>query len=330
MDLQKIKEEHLEKRSLAELFRETLVEQIGIVLSQDDITLGVPIESRVKDFESIFNKGERKSLDIDSILQLDDFIGVRVILLFKRDIEKVENSLRGKFLVVKSEDKSQALEEDKFGYQSHHHIIEFPDSWLNVPSFSNFKGFKAEVQVRTLSQHIWAATSHKLQYKKEHNVPLPLKRAINRASALLEVVDLEFERVLIEREGYVKTISDQSKLDDQRVLDIDIIKVIAEKELPKENRVEEEDFNDILSELLLNGINTVGVFRSNLEKGLPEALRKDAEEALSRSKSYDQGIVYSSQDIERALKGVFYSHVGLIRISMVNALRGKYKIKAGG
>lgn len=57
-------------------------------------------------------------------------------------------------------------------------------------------GLKAEVQVRTVTQHVWAAASHVLQYKQEASVPLPVRRSIYRVSALLETVDLEFERVL--------------------------------------------------------------------------------------------------------------------------------------
>jgi ppGpp synthetase/RelA/SpoT-type nucleotidyltranferase len=66
-----------------------------------------------------------------------------------------------------------------------------------------------ELQLRTLAQHIWAVASHKLQYKREASVPVPIRRSINRVSALLEMVDLEFDRVLLEREQYVPATRDQ-------------------------------------------------------------------------------------------------------------------------
>ena len=89
-------------------------------------------------------------------------------------------------------------------YQSLHYIIRIPKHWLKVSTFADLGELKAEIQLRTLAQHIWAATSHKLQYKHEDSVPPPIRRSIYRVSALLETVDLEFERVLAERGTYIE------------------------------------------------------------------------------------------------------------------------------
>ncbi|QJS66367.1 hypothetical protein HHJ54_16210 [Escherichia coli] len=130
----------------------------------------VPIESRVKTLSSIINKDNRKPLKIESIVDLDDYVGIRLIMLFKRDVEKVISCLKEHFIILKQENKLDELDEDRFGYQSHHYVIQPPEEWLRVPSFSDFKNMKVEVQIRTLSQHIWAAASHKLQYKKKSKV----------------------------------------------------------------------------------------------------------------------------------------------------------------
>ncbi len=232
MNYEELKEQHVVHSGVAELLRRPIVEQIDVILAKNNLTLGVPVESRVKTVSSIVNKDKRKNLEINSIVDLDDFIGVRLIMLFKRDVEKVVLCLKEHFDVIRAENKSEELEDDKFGYQSYHYIIKLPDDWLKIPSFSSFNNYKVEVQVRTLSQHIWAATSHKLQYKKEQNVPLPLRRAIHRVSALLEVVDFEFERVLNERVGYIGSLNDEVNLNDGETLNVDIVKVIASKRLP--------------------------------------------------------------------------------------------------
>ncbi|HDC4799011.1 TPA: hypothetical protein O8U71_000907 [Escherichia coli] len=315
---EELKEQHSIYGSVAELFRRVMVEQIDVILSENKLSLGVPIESRVKTLSSIINKDNRKPLKIESIVDLDDYVGIRLIMLFKRDVEKVISCLKEHFIILKQENKLDELDEDRFGYQSHHYVIQPPEEWLRVPSFSDFKNMKVEVQIRTLSQHIWAAASHKLQYKKEQSVPLPLRRAINRVSALLEVVDFEFERVLSEREGYVET----SRLDRGTMLDVELLKMIAASELPPDNKSDDENYDDLLSELIKNKIITVGECIDALKSGLPSAIDED--------KSMVRGIISNEDDyddeseLKRARLGVFFTHVGLIRTAIANSMGTSY------
>lgn len=313
-----LKEQHSIYGSVAEVFRRVMVEQIDVILSDNNLSLGVPIESRVKTLSSIINRDNRKPLKVDSILELDDYIGIRLIMLFKRDVEKVTFCLNEHFTILKRENKLDDLDEDRFGYQSHHYIIKPPKEWLSVPSFSNFENMKVEVQIRTLSQHIWAAASHKLQYKKEQSVPLPLRRAINRVSALLEVVDFEFERVLSDREGYVET----SQLDRDSVLDVELLKLIAKNELPPNNKSDDENYDDLLSELIKSGILTVGDCLDLLKRGLPSALAEDKETVrgiLQNEDDFDD-----DSELRRAKLGVFFTHVGLIRTAISNEMGTAY------
>ena len=315
---EELKEQHSIYGSVAELFRRVMVEQIDVILSENKLSLGVPIESRVKTLSSIINKDNRKPLKIESIVDLDDYVGIRLIMLFKRDVEKVISCLKEHFIILKQENKLDELDEDRFGYQSHHYVIQPPEEWLRVPSFSDFKNMKVEVQIRTLSQHIWAAASHKLQYKKEQSVPLPLRRAIDRVSALLEVVDFEFERVLSEREGYVET----SRLDRGTMLDVELLKMIAASELPPDNKSDDENYDDLLSELIKNKIITVGECIDALKSGLPSAIDEDkamVRRIISNEDDYDD-----ESELKRARLGVFFTHVGLIRTAIANSMGASY------
>ena len=257
MENNNVSADYMVNYGIANEFKKSLVDQIERVLMESDITLGVPIESRVKDLDSLMEKLERKEIDIEKVSDLDDLIGLRVILLFKRDLDLVTKCLKETFIILHEEDKLDVLEEDKFGYQSRHYIIKVPDEWLKLPTYSKFGEFKAEIQVRTLAQHIWAAASHKLQYKHEKSVPPQLRRAINRASAVLEVIDLEFERILIDRGSYIDSISsnENKEIHDEQ-LNVDNIKLIAERMLPPENKSGTENYERLLSELTLNNIRT--------------------------------------------------------------------------
>jgi hypothetical protein len=74
-------------------------------------------------------------------------------------------------------------------------VISLGDSRRELVEWQAFAGKKAEIQVRTVLQHAWAAIDHKLRYKREREVPRELRRGLFRLSALLEVADKEFSRL---------------------------------------------------------------------------------------------------------------------------------------
>lgn len=305
----KLRSAHQELAGTADRFRHVLVEQINSLLSST--TLGVPIESRVKTWASVEERLVRKPIDLKSITDLDDLIGIRVILLFRRDLETALKAIREHFDVLSSEDKASMLEEAQFGYQSYHLVVRPPKEWLSVPSYANFGSLKAELQVRTLAQHIWAAASHKLQYKQEQGVPPPLKRSINRVSALLETVDLEFERVLSERQSYAEAIDAAPP---SGPLNVDLIAAILAELLPPQNHSADEDYSDLLQDLKSFDVKTAKDLRSLIKRNLRVALADDAKRVKEEIESEDDGATIS--DIERVRRGVFFTHVGLTRMAM--------------
>ncbi|MBC8276096.1 MAG: RelA/SpoT domain-containing protein [Chloroflexi bacterium] len=291
---------------LANKYALALREQFEQLLITHDLTLGVPIEYRVKTWDSISEKTERLKLSLSSVRDLDDFIGLRLILLFTRDITKIHELISETFEVIQYEDTGGRLAETQFGYQSVHYAIGLPQSWLKIPSFREFGGLRAEVQVRTLAQHIWATASHKLQYKQATSVPPPVIRSIHRVSAILETVDLEFERVLQERDSYITSI-DSSKMDVK--LNVDLVQRILDELLPSQNKMESEPYANLLQDLLQFDINTAGKLRQLTMSNLDKALEEDRRIVTKRLNSKD----FSGTSRERCESGVFYTHVGLAR-----------------
>jgi GTP pyrophosphokinase len=292
--------------SLALKFSEELRKQLIELLEQNEISLAFPIESRVKSWNSLSGKVEAKSVSIENIKDMYDFVGLRIILLFRRDLLNVCRILGSNFNVIEHEDTQMRLRENEFGYLSFHYIIELPETWLAIPTFSLFKDFKAEIQVRTAAQHIWASASHKLQYKKESNVPVSIRRSINRVSAILEIVDLEIERVLIERSEYIKDVDIK---EESIGLNVDLLKQIIDSYMPKENWKENEPYAELLEDLLHFGIDNSSKLISLLEKRLDDGLRLD----LERVEDFRAHPDPSMASPERIAKGVFYTQVGLIR-----------------
>jgi ppGpp synthetase/RelA/SpoT-type nucleotidyltranferase len=316
-------------------FKEKLLEEIGESLDQADVTLATPMEGRIKTWQSAIQKTKTLNLALQKVEEIEDLIGIRLILLFARDIERVCNTLSQTFEIVNVEDTGTRLGQSEFGYQSIHMQIRAPENWLVLPSFSAFRGLTAEIQVRTATQHIWAAASHLLQYKAEEGVPIPVRRSIHRVSALLETVDLEFERVLQDRETYLDQIH---QLGPHTVLDVDVLIHFLAVNLPDANWLPDDDYAELLTNLRDADANTVGdllnLFDSTKDAALehdariaaefsdpgnvdvePEVDGIDEDEIDQDEREYSvevDGMTYTGDRLTVG-KGVFYSHVGLVR-----------------
>lgn len=129
------------------------------------------IEKRLKTFESVMEKCERKGYPktIESIREnVLDVAGIRVITPFFDDIEKVVDFLRhipGLFI---NKEKDYVTCPKDNGYASYH-IHACVDIYL--PSSKSTKIIPIEIQVRDMSMNLWATTEHLVKYK--HHNPDP-------------------------------------------------------------------------------------------------------------------------------------------------------------
>ena len=124
---------------------------------------------------------------------------------------------------------------DRFGYRSRHYIVSLSSSRLSLPENQRFKNFKAEIQVRSALQHVWAQIEHGILslpenqrfknvkaeiqvrsalqhvwaqiehgigYKGEVSLPPPISRRFARLAALLEIGDELIKEAQSELEKY--------------------------------------------------------------------------------------------------------------------------------
>lgn len=303
-------------RLIAEKMRVAVGDQLEALVRDNNITLGTPLESRVKTWDSLEEKIQRNSLTLESVSSLHDLVGLRLILLFQRDVDVVCELILNTFKIEEFSDIGTRLSEMQFGYQSRHFIVRLPDAWRSMPTLKGTENMRAEIQVRTLAQHIWAASSHKLQYKRESSVPPPVRRAIHRMAALLETVDLEIERVLQERDSYQSNLA-QGAVDE--ALNVDILNSILKEMLPAPNRddEEEEKYDSLLRDLTHQRITTAEQLRQLITRHLTTALADDARQlTTSRAKA-------TPRLQRRHARGVYYTYVGLIRVMLGYERRSK-------
>lgn len=302
--IERLKVEYDALVPMLERFRSGLVEQIEKVTDDNSLSLAFPIESRVKSWSSISEKIERKALRLKTIQDIPDLVGVRVAFLFLRDLRTACSAVGETFSVEDEEDVVGRLGDSEFGYQSFHYGVTIPETWATVPTFSGCANIVAEIQLRTIAQHTWAAASHLLQYKQESGVPLSVRRSIHRVSALLETVDLEFERALIEREEYREKPTPERSGEEE--LNVDLLESTLDSLLPPENRGDEEPYDELLVDLEAAGIETLDKLRALIGKHLKPALKHDAEIVEGVHQGY-------GREPERIEKGVYLAHAGLIR-----------------
>jgi ppGpp synthetase/RelA/SpoT-type nucleotidyltranferase len=79
--------EYLELSAKLSRLQGLLTAQLNQLVEAAGLTLGLPIESRVKTWSSIGEKLERKGIQPEKLSDLSDLLGVRITFLFQRDLD---------------------------------------------------------------------------------------------------------------------------------------------------------------------------------------------------------------------------------------------------
>lgn len=157
------------------------------------------VDSRAKTVDSLVKKLlTRREYTFDT---LPDKVGVRVIIRYRSDVERVIAKVRTLFDSDEPENKEQRLGTDRVGYLSVHldHVRLQDDD--NDRSTYPCEMFWAELQVRTLAQHLWSEMSHDTVYKNDEmvaNLPPDTGRRVALMAGQIEVADREFDRLNME------------------------------------------------------------------------------------------------------------------------------------
>ncbi len=239
----------------AERMRDCLKAHIECWVAKQGVRLAVPVEARVKSWDSVAAKLERGIPRLDKIEGMNDLVGLRTVVLFDRDLEPLNLLIERLFPGGKRNNLAEQLKCKEFAYRSVHHLVRLPPEFQGALELEGWTKLKAEIQVRTLAQHLWAAASHELQYKNEDSIPGIVQRPLFRVAALLEVVDLEFERVLVERDKYRQSGASEP---DTAPLNVDNLEVILRAKLPPGVWIENPPLWEILEDLLYYQIDTRG------------------------------------------------------------------------
>lgn len=248
------------------------------------------IESRTKAVSSFREKMVRMSKTYSNpLIDMTDLTGIRIIAYYQDDIGKIGRLIEDEFEVDEKNSVEHLPSEAEFGYISSHYVIRLSDARAHLLEWGGLGALKAEIQVRTVLQHAWAAISHKLQYKREQDVPAQLRRKLFRLSALFEIADDEFISLRDASNTVSRAIDSQLSRGDRNIpIDyISLSQFVENSTLVAElsgfaeragfvfDRVEAADGSDgdSISDLVQlsanTNISTVAQFESELRSSLP-------------------------------------------------------------
>ena len=184
-----LREEYEKRYAFLEQLKEVVEHISRRVLSRKKINYHIVL-GRVKDFDSFQDKILRKGFS-DPFNDVKDLVGVRVVCLFRPEVEEVANIIKDTFTILEEDNQMEGTSPDNFGYMAFHLKAKLKDSQVDT-SHEEIKNVPFEVQIRTIAQDAWAAISHYLDYKKESDIPARLKRDFHALSGLFYVADVHF------------------------------------------------------------------------------------------------------------------------------------------
>lgn len=261
-DIYKIKKQYFEAVTKYRKLAENIVDALKILLDEAQVSY-LAIDYRIKSFDSFLKKIERKNYT-DPFEQMEDICGVRIICYYRSDIERICSVINHEFDILESQDKEALLEDNQFGYRSYHFIVTVRKAWLAAPNYKGLDNLKAEIQVRTNLMHTWAEIEHKLEYKKNDDIPTKFKRKFSRISAKLEEADEQFEELRIEINNYRKEMmhsvmeADQIEMENNQV-NMDTLQVFLDYYFSNEEK------NSIMASALVSDLKQLNLGINDLK-----------------------------------------------------------------
>lgn len=186
----------LKERGRFDLFGCEIQRELQSALAAEG--LKTQITSRAKDVDSLLKKLILKpSYTYET---LGDKAGVRVVVRYRHEVARVVSVIRRLYECDEPEDKADFMDADQVGYLSTHVAV-----WLRTADARSHnyppEKFRAELQVRTLAQHLWSEMAHDATYKASELINQSLTRRVHLMAGLIEVADNEFSRLDTEISG---------------------------------------------------------------------------------------------------------------------------------
>lgn len=184
---------------------------------------------------------------------LDDLLGIRVILFVETDIKAVAIALTSQFICHDDEDKTAVIRKNGgIGYAGRHLTLEVPQE--DPPAGCEaYRGQRFEVQLRTVLQHAWAEFEHDIRFKGTHVDNAEISRAFTMASTLIELADQQFVNIA----DILKRMQSESAAPESQDLDANSVQLLLDRVFPAYPHSKAGQYRWLVEVLGANGFTTV-------------------------------------------------------------------------
>jgi len=171
------------------------------------------IKGRIKSFDAFYRKllSRCQNQIIEKPLDaITDIIGIRLVVPFLDDLDRLEKLVMDNFEIVETEHKKRELNIREFGYDSIHIQVLLPDDVIAKAKAHD--KMQVEVQLRTILQDAWAEVEHELIYKTSiDKVEDTIRRKMIAVNATLSLGDTIFQEIRDYQRKRYKDIQERHK-----------------------------------------------------------------------------------------------------------------------
>jgi len=168
-----------------------------------DVFLRIDPKPRIKEDGSLITKAfYRNKQYSDPYHDIEDKVGVRFVVLLRKDIEVIRSIVATESRWQASEDRNfleeQAKDPYSFSYSAFHYVVRssFTHAYnLDGNDVNIIVGTPCEIQIKTLLQHAYSELTHDTIYKPKIQASPDIRRSSAKSMALLEAADDYFSIV---------------------------------------------------------------------------------------------------------------------------------------
>ncbi|WP_419900762.1 GTP pyrophosphokinase [Roseomonas sp. USHLN139] len=164
-----------------------------------DLFFRIPLKPRTKGENSLLTKAFRRGKPYeDPYNDIEDKVGVRIVVLFSEEIRTVERAIcaceKWNFVKARDFEQERDIRPFEFDYQSLHYIVRAKGKNFFAEE-EILEGTACEIQIRTILQHAYSELTHDTIYKPSIKAEPGVKRAAAKSMALIEATDDYFTEV---------------------------------------------------------------------------------------------------------------------------------------